>query len=181
MKKSAAIALAVAMLAPAAFGQGRVAFNNVASSDGIKVSGGALNGQYVGASFTASLYWAVGTVSDASLLQEFSGARTAFFGATGGGPGTDGAGLFDGGAITLPGPGTTVTVQIRAWDQGSYDLTTGYRGSSALLTVTLANGVEFDPNMSQIAPFSVVPVPEPTTFTLAGLGAAAMLIIRRRK
>jgi len=34
---------------------------------------------------------------------------------------------------------------------------------------------------SGFVPFGVAPVPEPSTFALAGLGAAAMLIFRRRK
>jgi len=35
--------------------------------------------------------------------------------------------------------------------------------------------------LSGMSPFGVSPVPEPATFALAGLGAAAMLIFRRRK
>jgi hypothetical protein len=196
MKKILAVIMVAGALAQGAFGQGRVGFNNLSASDGVTVLGGALNGQYVGAAdlapgpnnFSASLYWALGVVADPSLLSEHVPARTLFYGTTGGGgPLVDGSGVFDGGSVTLPAPvGQTVTVQIRAWDGTAGYNTVGlggltHYGSSALLQVVLVGGTDFDPDMSQIAPFSVVPVPEPSTFALAGLGAAALLIFRRRQ
>jgi hypothetical protein len=35
--------------------------------------------------------------------------------------------------------------------------------------------------LAGISPIGVAPVPEPTTFALLGLGAAGLLIFRRRK
>jgi hypothetical protein len=53
--------------------------------------------------------------------------------------------------------------------------------SGSTPTVT-ASGAPLAPfSGSGAAPFGVSPVPEPTTFALAGLGAAALLIFRRRK
>jgi hypothetical protein len=68
--------------------------------------------------------------------------------------------------------------------------TTGWIGASAVATsVTLAAPPSPSPNIfgtsaGQIAGFNLLmnaPVPEPSSFALAGLGAAVMLIFRRRK
>jgi hypothetical protein len=68
--------------------------------------------------------------------------------------------------------------------------TTGWIGASAIATsVQLGGGLTpagniFGANPGQVLGFNlnmVTPVPEPSTFALAGLGAAALLIFRRRK
>jgi hypothetical protein len=68
--------------------------------------------------------------------------------------------------------------------------TTGWIGASAVATsVTLAAPPSPSPNIfgtsaGQIGGFNLLmnaPVPEPSTFALAGLGAATLLIFRRRK
>jgi hypothetical protein len=84
-------------------------------------------------------------------------------------------------------------VQMVAW-QGAYDTwaaafaawqagTPGVLiGASNPLTLTMPSSAT-DPNATYLVGlqgFSIVAVPEPTTFALAGLGAAALLIFRRR-
>jgi hypothetical protein len=54
----------------------------------------------------------------------------------------------------------------------------GFDGTATLPSLNLfggAQGIAAGFNMT------VIPIPEPTSFALAGLGAAAMLIFRRRK
>ena len=84
-------------------------------------------------------------------------------------------------------------VQMVVW-QGNYDTWAAafaarqagtpdvWIGASNPLTLTMPTGPT-DPNLTYLVglqAFSIVPVPEPTTFALAGLGAAALLIFRRR-
>ncbi len=91
--------------------------------------------------------------------------------------------------------GGQALVQMVVW-QGNYntwseafnawlaDMTgTVHIGASNPLTLTLPTGPT-DPNLTYLVglqPFPIFPVPEPTTFALAGLGAAALLIFRHRK
>jgi len=62
-----------------------------------------------------------------------------------------------------------------------------FYGYSKVATVQLGNGAlipdvsMFGAGLGQVGGFTLAPIPEPTTFALAGLGAAAMLIFRRRK
>ncbi len=90
--------------------------------------------------------------------------------------------------------GGQALVQMVVW-QGNYntwseafnawlaDMTgTVHIGASNPLTLTLPTGPT-DPNLTYLVglqPFPIFPIPEPTTFALAGLGAAALLVFRRR-
>ena len=106
----------------------------------------------------------------------------------------DGAGFFCGGFSVISSPATSdgehIAVQLLAW----YDPTgntsfwdavyDGYNvGWSAVMDIRLASFT--DPVISDASGFlgfQVDPlIPEPSTFALAGLGAVALLIFRRRK
>ena len=85
--------------------------------------------------------------------------------------------------FAFSGTGTFVLV---AYNGASYNSST-IRGHSAAFTATAAvspatpsalTGSNGDPSAPQ---FSVSAVPEPSTFALAGLGLAGLLIFRRRK
>jgi hypothetical protein len=202
MKKLLLTLTVVAASALTMYGQGRVLFNNLVSGALVTVgaqnqgaSGGAA-GANVGANYSIQLYWApVGSyANDAALLAVALGNSTAttFFGATGGGPSTDGAGLFDGG--TIPNPvGTTMpagnyTMMARAWFNTGFatfdaakqgGMNTGYVIFNQAATAFPAGA----PNTT-FGGFTVTGgsiVPEPSTFALAGMGAAALLLFRRRK
>jgi hypothetical protein len=56
-------------------------------------------------------------------------------------------------------------------------------GWSSVFNYTAVNQIGTPATMpaSGLLPFGVAPIPEPATFTLAGLGAAALLIFRRRR
>jgi len=97
-------------------------------------------------------------------------------------------------AVTLGSiaPGATGTFQIGAWDSTYASFAAaraggGYAGISAVFTST-TGGVGTPPstavNLNNAAGWVgpiVLTVPEPSLFALAGLGAAALLVFRRRK
>jgi hypothetical protein len=204
MKKLLLTLTVVAASALTMYGQGRVLFNNLVSGATVTVdpvqnqgaSGGA-GGANVGGtgaiSYSVQLLWApVGTYATDDALAAAalgSSAPVSFFGATGGNPGTDGAGLFDGGTIPSPVgtsmPAGPYTMMARAWFNNgfaTYDAAkaaarnTGYVIFNLSATAFPAGA----PNTTFNA-FTVGVVPEPSTFALAGLGAAALLLFRRRK
>lgn len=103
------------------------------------------------------------------------------------------AGAIDnsGGVIAIPGVGEGVSafLQVRAWDnlggtvtswQQALDLGVD-RGASAIFSSPNLGGNAPPPNMAGMQSFNIYTVPEPSTFVLAGLGAAALMFIRRRK
>lgn len=104
-------------------------------------------------------------------------------------------GFFSGGSKTLAtvAGGTSLVGQVRVWDTAfgaTYDVAKATAGGqwfeSPLFVITptvspspvpnlvgLGNGVTYTLNYN--------PVPEPSSMALAGLGAAALLVFRRRK
>jgi hypothetical protein len=93
--------------------------------------------------------------------------------------------------VTVPGHAgrTPATFVIRAWDTagGSFANATIQRGESAAFTINSLGGAGAPPDVpasldgTTYAGFTMVPIPEPSTYALgiAGLGALAMM--RRRK
>lgn len=185
------IAASVGMVA-SAHAQGRVFFNNYASSTSAPVHYGANTGGTVGAgvnsTYTAGLWYFLGTATLsagtgtdlmpsgwelASVTQQFNT----------GGPGSEG---FFVGPIAqisdyVSGP---ITFAVTAYNGTAYNsATTTAQGHSAGFTLSsIATGGnptgQFGPGLQS---FSVLPVPEPSIFALSGLGAAALMLIRRKK
>lgn len=187
MKKlilSAALGLACA----SAMAQGTLNFANGAAGLQAPIKD-ATGAGLSGAAYMVDLFWAAGTVTEASSLAALgspSGFSTV----------TAQAGYFFGGQRSIPGQagGSTITVQVRAWaatagqtwDQAyayaAAHSTEALVGMSGLFQVQLATTPPGTPtNLGGLTSFSLVPVPEPSTLALAGLGAAALLIFRRRK
>jgi len=95
----------------------------------------------------------------------------------------------------VPLDATAATLQMVAWDNSSGLYPTWTQASAAWAagliqagrsaTFTVNNiGGKFNtpPNIEPgLTSFNIFPIPEPTSFALAGLGAAALLIFRRRK
>ena len=116
-------------------------------------------------------------------------ATNAFFRNTGNV--ADGAGFFDAGQIPYPtGNSMPVqgwyTMQVLAWYNVGYSTYESARVGSAnvgrsqlfVIIVTAAPG----PPANTIFPgFTVGTIPEPSTLALAGLGAVAMLFLRRKR
>ncbi len=89
--------------------------------------------------------------------------------------------------FAVPGgaAGGTVTLELVAYSTaaGSY-AAAAYRGHSDPFTITMQSATTLPPTALVgygFQTFGIAPVPEPTTLALAGLGAAALMIFRKRK
>jgi len=98
-------------------------------------------------------------------------------------PGTSANFVVVGWSANIAGPDWTA---FRAWSQGS--AIQGWAGHSSVAEAVqlggglIPQGTIFGGGAGQASGFGLVlPVPEPSTFALAGLGAAALVIFRRRK
>jgi hypothetical protein len=199
MKKLAITLLSVAA-ATTMYGQGNFNFNNVSSAALITVSSNnagsaeGLTGQFVGTGYSAAFFYGPAGSTAYSQLTYFGNSNTTFFG-TGAADAdqSGGAGLFDGGNVVLPAGITgNEVIGVAVWWSGggaagvatSYAqaVTDGYNtGLSPLLTIPLATGTLFPVALDGLASFQVGVVPEPTTLALCGLGAASLLLFRRKK
>lgn len=109
-----------------------------------------------------------------------------------GGTAAAGSGQFYvGDAVVTALPVGAAVIQIRVWFNNNVNATydaavlAGVNvGKSAVLPITLKAATDptlQDLNSAGLAPFTVQVVPEPSTLALAGLGAVALLALRRRK
>jgi len=157
---------------------------------GSTVYGGAL---LAGAGFTAQL-WGFPT-PNATTIQPVTSLVPATGYSTAGFRTGNAAGLWvtstDAAIIPGAGEGTLATLQVRAWDNQNGTITTWAAaltagvnsGASALFNSPALGGISAPPNLVGLQSFSLTGAitPEPSTFALAGLGAVALLIFRRRK
>jgi len=143
----------------------------------------------VGTNFQAQLYFGASSAPDGALVPvsttpgRFRASTTTLAGVwASGGDRTLGTNPF----------GSTVKLQVRVWDinaGATYEaaiLNTGNfaSGTSASFLYNIPGGAGNPPTdfyMYNFSTFTIQAVPEPATFALAGLGAAALLIFRRRK
>jgi len=153
---------------------------------------GAKTGQFVGVAsgFKADLLYSLNGGATYSLA---AGSQTPFYAgsADGGSPTTDGAGVFVGGSVTIPGYSSgPVTFKLEAFNGASYGAAGSYNGQSAAFTIA---SLQTDPlqaagtimnlsgtTVNGVQPF-VVTIPEPSIFALAGIGAAGLMAFRRKK
>lgn len=196
MKKTL-LTLSLVVVAAAAFAQGKVSLANdtlspitLAAAGGCYAADTALAGMAVpttgalpsGKILTVGLYG--GTTAGSLTLQGKVDLNPA------GGTGYD-AGTLTPTKIVLTGipGGATAFFQVKVWENtfANYDAaTSGYLGVGNPFTMTPGASIAY-PNTynggatTWSATPIVVTVPEPSTMALAGLGAAALLIFRRRK
>lgn len=139
-----------------------------------------------GTGYTFAVYVGPVSAADSSALTLL--VSTTFRTGTGALPN----GLVNGGTVTVPGvgPGNPVKFQIRAWDNkgGTADFAgADIKGVSSVITSAALGGIDTAGNIVSTPAttgwnsFNIYAVPEPSTFVLAGLGAASLLIFRRRK
>jgi len=162
------------------------------------VAGANVSSNYAGVNLSnlrAALYYAPGTVADANWqtvnqqAQPSTGSALATFKTST----STTAGSWFGGTRTMNGVATaggTATLMVIVWDPtlaaDPFNLPNGYNGlwgRSAVFSYTTPTSAtpapaEFLPN--NLASFTIGVVPEPTTMALAGLGAASLLLFRRR-
>lgn len=135
-----------------------------------------------GTGFSVAIYYGAATVADPNALTLLA---TSTF-RTG-----SAAGLFNslnGFVVPNIAAGEQAKLQVRVWDvaSGSDYATASVRGQSAMFTSGALGGIGtggpvLTPDMTGWTSFNIYAVPEPSTFVLAGLGAASLLIFRRRK
>ena len=197
MKKLAGI-LCLSAVATGAFAQGTVTFNNNAQT----LVSATINNQTAAISGAAGSYYF-------GLLTSSSGAAGSFTfsGLYATNVVTASGGRFIGGTVGVPGwaPGTSMSYQIAGWDASlGHDFQSSWLTSppsSGLFGLSaVASGTSGGLNASTGQTFPTLPlfggtgitagfnltgnttvVPEPSSMALAGLGAAALLIFRRRK
>jgi hypothetical protein len=127
--------------------------------------------------FNAAFYGGTDS-ANLSLIASFSGAAAVGSGGFGPGFWLDPTGK----SYPIPGSTTSAFFQIQAWmgTATSYASATGAKGQSAVFNNPVAQVPTPPPDFANM-PAVIMVVPEPSTFALAGLGAAALLIFRRRK
>lgn len=98
------------------------------------------------------------------------------------------SGRFNGNAVQLPGVTTSAEYVILGWT-GTYGTFDEAFAAGAMVNVSAKATTALEPNSLVPPPslsatftgLTLQPIPEPSVFALAGLGAAALLIFRRRK
>ena len=187
MKKLLTTGLLVG-LAVSALAQGQINLANnsntstspTATSNGLFFLDSGSGPVLINSDFNAAFYGG----SDANslvLLKTIAGAGAV--GVNGAGPGTftDLSGV----PVSIPGAFTSGFFRIDAWVGASADYQGAtIKGSSGVFSNPLGNPNAQPPGTPtdfSNMPATVLIVPEPSTFALAGLGAAALLILRRRK
>jgi len=171
---------------PAAPGTSQSGQSALGFPAGSTVYGGAL---LQGTNYVMALYAGPANTTDASLLTFVTSGT--FRTATGNGlPAGLISTVFD---VPIQGvaAGSTATLEVRVWDirtgpQGGGFANAGTTGRSGLFQSQPLGGIGpagpvLTPDMTGWSSFSVSAVPEPASFALAGLGAAALMIFRRRK
>lgn len=203
MKKFLTLAALLAVTATS-FGQGQINWNNT-SGTLISLNGASMPANspvspatsfYFGL-FVAASGTAAPLMTGPGGLNGISDPNWQFVGAYAvNSTAASGAGRFQNpGTGTIAGfaSGTSVNFIIRGWQSttGTGDWAAAmpgltYLGTSALGSAVLGGGPiplpsAFGLTAGQVGGFNVVPIPEPSSMVLAGLGAASLLLFRRRK
>ncbi len=188
MKKTAVLALLGIAAATSAYGQGAIAFDNsqpvggpyypVLWDAGTPVVGGS--GVKSTQGVTVTLWYAEGNITDQNLLS--AGPQVSW------NSGLEGINYFGYYTVVANLPtwaaNDVFTFQLRASGNSTYGPVDTALSRNALWTEQANIGPDTSPGISTSYPklgltVSTV-IPEPSTFALAGLGAAALLIFRRR-
>lgn len=175
--KKLLIALAAVLVTAASYAQGTLNFNTRDTGIGLNAPVVLSTGGGPGPSYSAALYL-VGAGGSLTLVP---GSTTTFR------TGANAALLQYINPVVVEIPGTAVggsaTVRMRAWETagGSYEAALN-KGESVDLTVTgLGGGAVTPANLpSSFTGFTIPVIPEPSTIALGVLGAAALLLRRRK-
>jgi len=208
MKKLTLVACALACAA-SAFAQGTVQFNNRVTGSLItyvylggnsQIRGNSATDtptgnrdwtgytKIAGSGFVAALLAANGSGQAESALQQAAPTTTFRTGGAAGNVASTTATL-----VGVPANASVATIEMVAWDNSSGLYSTWAQafnawqsgliaaGTSGTFDVSNIGGTQPAPVLAGLQSFNIYTVPEPATMALVGLGAAAMLIFRRRK
>jgi hypothetical protein len=178
--KKLLIALAAVAVTVATHAQGTVVFNNRNTAIGLDapITLETAGGAGPGPSYNAGLYFNGALVPD-SVVSFRDGSANATL-----------AKYINGKTVVIPGAAIeaqNVTVEMRAWlaSAGSYEAAPALQRNTSgpLVIAQLGGGV--NPNVDNFLPetftgFVIPVVPEPSTIALGVLGAAALLLRRRK-
>jgi len=190
--KKLLIALAAVLVTVASYGQGELTFATRITGDvDAPVLLGPSNATGPGPAYSAALYLVTG--GNATLIP---GAVTTFQAA-----GTGAKAILDryvtplGASVVVPGvtAGSPATLRMVAWQTSSGATYEAAKAAAPLLTaaskdftVTLGGGLNPPANLNTglsaagLQGFNIPGVPEPSTIALGVLGAAALLLRRRK-
>ncbi len=208
--KDLPLTLAAALLTVTAFGQGTVFFYNassvpwwnpvvdrnvkfgpsIGSYDPRLIPGANVSSNFAGvnlASLRAALYYAPGVQTDILVFAPAGGGSTTFRASTSSVPGS-----WFGGTRTLMGVrnGELASLFVVVWDSSlstdplSAAARTGIWGTSAIFQYSHPSSPTPAPSdfMPQnLSSFVINPGPEPSTFALAALSFAALLVLHQRR
>lgn len=179
--KKILLTIAAAGLTAGAFAQGTVILENSAGSGNVSQTGPNASGA-LAPGYQVALLWYNGS----SFVQE----GNVYTSSAGNG---DGAGYFNGETVTVPTFAAQGTFEVEGWDGSFASYAAALAGSSHVgLTASFVNnegnpatptppvGISGATGSGWNGNLVLVPVPEPTTIALGGLGAAALLLFRRR-
>ena len=187
MNKFAYLVVASA-LAVSAFGQGQINLNN----RGLALVNDASGKPLTGTSFVAQVWYGA---SASTLTSSFAPSPFRIATTTSPGSWNAAAAGAPGVPATLTGfaPGSTVTLQVAVWDSAIAGVGAAQalsRAAGTGLSETFTYAIPLDPialpgGMEGLKSFNLAAgggpvVPEPTTIALGALGAAALLLRRRK-
>jgi len=180
--KKLILTVALGVACASAFAQGQLNFANFGAGANAPWYDTDGTTKLAGTAFQADLWWGPGTVTDSKTLTELG--QPANFASSG---------YFLGGSRTINGQTGTITGQVRVWDTAdgsSYAAVlasgspTARVGESALFSIALTQPPTTPNTLTGLNGQTLVLhgiIPEPSTFALAGLGFAGLLVLRRRK
>jgi hypothetical protein len=181
MKKTIVAAILGIAAVANSYGQGSIIFDNYTQGTYNQVVWGAGSGHTVGSAvtdpITLQLYYAQGT--GFTTIGQLTAGVTGVIDTTRLFVGNAGAGGWFSGAtqvLNTWAPGATFTFAVVATGPGNATGTSTFWTESSAIHPTASSQSGF-----LNFPGLTVTIPEPSTFALAGLGSAAMLIFRRRK
>lgn len=177
MKKTLVTMLAAIAVAASSYGQGTINFVN-GSTSLVTINSTSASSA---AGAKVEFLWAPAGTTDVNLFTVFGNLVNV---------GTPTPGRFSGGIQTVPGipAGGAAAIIVRGFVGTDY-ATAGTRGSTAILNFASTGNPLTTPAGTAAAlttdggftGLNLTAVPEPTSMALAGLGAASLLIFRRRK
>lgn len=178
MKKLTLIATFV-LAGLTAWAQGTVNFANFGTGVDAAVTNGGTGLRVTGPAFASQLFFAAPTAGN--LISAYTPVAGTVNFQTGAG-----AGYFLGGNKAIPGFGTGASVKLiiaafataNGADYQTAAAAAGNTGYSLPVTVTLGGGAVPPPNLVGAQGFATVP--EPSTIALGLLGAAGLLLRRRK-